>query len=179
MDTQKHPLQGHHDRHRKTTRRRKKHGFTFIELTVVMVIIGILSSQTVPLIADSWDKFLLRRIAAKVLVIISLARQHAIADERATLVQFSHDSWCVDYQDEAEGTCTLGYGTLPSRFYFNENTGYQFSFYYSAGRGFSPLSAGRARLYSQRGRNDLQFINSSVGRIRLCSAQPFPGIALC
>lgn len=172
MDTQLHTQQA-------SRRRRKKYGFSFIELTVVMIIIGVLSSQTVPLIADSWDKFLLRRIAAKVLVLISVARQHAIADERATLVRFNHDSWCVGYEDEAEGICSLGHGSLPPRFYFDANKGYQFSLYYSAGRGFSPLSAGATRLYSRRSKSQVHFINSSVGRVRLCSPQPLPGIPLC
>lgn len=157
----------------------RKRGFTLIELSVVMVIISILSYQAVPLISDSWDKFLLRRVAAQVLVLISVARQHAIADERATLIHFSHKEWCLRYQDEAENVCSLGRGNIPQHFYFNSPQRAEFTLHYSAGRGFSPLSAGSARLFSRRSANYVYFINSSVGRIRLCTTRSISGIPAC
>ncbi|MCC5880399.1 MAG: prepilin-type N-terminal cleavage/methylation domain-containing protein [Idiomarina sp.] len=156
-----------------------KRGFTLIELMVVLIIISIVGGKALPAIADGWDQFMLRRIAAKVLATISVARQHAIADERATLVKFEHDAWCIQYQDEPEQACSLGRGSLPPRYSFNHNLGSQFQLLYSAGRGFSPLSAGAIRLYSRPGLRHVQFINSSVGRIRLCSGQRIPGIPSC
>lgn len=169
------------DTHDKTgaTRGGEKSGFTLIELMVVLVIMSILGSQTVPTIADAWDKYMLRRIAAKVLVMVSVARQHAIADERATLIQFSHDAWCMQYQDQQDNTCSLGLGKLPSRYKFSLSQSYQFTLFYSAGRGFSPLSAGAAKLYSERSKRAVQIINSSIGRVRLCSPVSIPGIAPC
>lgn len=160
-------------------RRYAKRGFTLIELMVVLLIVSILGSKIIPPLADGWDQFVLRRIAAKVLVVISLARQHAIADERATLVRFEQKSWCIQYQDESEAECTLGRGTLPARYYFNVSAGSQFQLLYNAGRGFSPLSSGAIRLYSNSTLNHVQFVNSSVGRVRMCTLGGVAGIPAC
>lgn len=151
----------------------KKHhqqcGFTLHETVIVSLLIGVLATQGVPGIISLWDRVNVVRIANTLLMVAAAVRQQAIANERGTLLELSEQTWCARFIDEQTTSCSLAQGSLPRRFYFGHGKNHHVRFEYTAGRGFSPLSAGSARVFANKSSADILLINSSLGRLRICS----------
>lgn len=157
-------------------------GFTVPELMVVVGIVALLASQAVPAVAKSWEGVMYSRIANSLLVLINGVRQQAITNEQDTLIEFTESTWCARFAEAEAGSCGLGFGELPANFKFYPTSYHLPSFFYSAGRGFSPLSSGSMRLgnaNSHSSRSFLNIYNSSVGRVRVCGTVPYTGIPTC
>lgn len=158
----------------------KARGFTLPEVIVVTLLISILSAQALPRLSQSWNQLLVSRLVATLHVVIQNVRQHAIVEERGTLIEFSQQTWCARYTDADDDSCALAFGHLPSPWLFMLGNRTKAVFEYSAGRGFSPLSAGQIQIArASSGEPAIHIFNSTLGRARVCASFAHIKIPAC
>lgn len=158
------------------------HGFTLPEVTVVVMLIALLSSHALPAIAKGWESVMYARIGNTLLLVINGVRQHAITNEQDTLIEFKGNRWCARLADADEHSCDLGVGHLPGSFKFYPVTGSRGEFLYTAGRGFSPLSSASIKVgnyNTHAAKAMLSIVNSSVGRVRICTTVRMADLPAC
>ncbi len=71
-----------------TTRTTRRGGFTLAELTIVVLIIGILSAATMPKLLDSVDYFHVEAAAKRIKQDFEMARRHARSQGTAQSIEF-------------------------------------------------------------------------------------------
>ncbi|MBA3989223.1 MAG: hypothetical protein C0463_08870 [Idiomarina sp.] len=146
-------------------------GFTLPEVIVVTLLISILSAQALPRLSQSWNQLLVSRLVATLHVVIQSVRQHAIVEERGTLIEFSQQTWCARYADADDDSCALAFGQLPNPWVFGLGNRTTAVFEYSPGRGFSPLSAGQIQITrATSSQPAISIFNSTLGRSRVCAS---------
>jgi prepilin-type N-terminal cleavage/methylation domain-containing protein len=79
---------------------RQSSAFTLVELLLVVVIIGILASVTIPHYARSFDFMKLRSAAHDVAATLEYARAVAVLEERTLRVEFPSTGGCVVSEED-------------------------------------------------------------------------------
>ena len=82
---------------------RNQHGFTLVELIMIMVIVGIMAAMAVPRFFDA-DIFRSRGFADQVQASLRYAQKMAIAKRRYVCVDFGANSVTLTYDPIAPGT---------------------------------------------------------------------------
>ncbi len=82
------PKSAAHTPHRASLTRHRSPGFTLIEIMIVVAIMAIVMTMSVPIVYKVWHKAPLRKAVADVMAVCSLARQRAILQGTMTQVTF-------------------------------------------------------------------------------------------
>lgn len=143
-------------------------GFSFIELTIVILLMGLAGAMASPLLTNSWNNQQLRHYSLLTLAELHYARQLAITSERDVLVHLEQHRLCTGFTDESPDNCQPSAFKLEQGFLFQHSFGYGGAIHFTAGRGFAAFSAGQLAI-SKNGHDQVSaLIISSLGRIRWC-----------
>lgn len=155
-------------------------GFSLIELTVVIFLMGLAGAVASPVLTSSWHNQKLRYYSLLTLAELHYARQLAITSERDVVVRIDPDHLCVGFADESIDTCKASEFRLEHGFQFKHSYGRDALVQFTAGRGFAAFSAGQIAIAKFSHTESSSLILSSLGRVRWCQrGTGLRGVAHC
>ncbi|RUO26374.1 hypothetical protein CWE09_06605 [Aliidiomarina minuta] len=155
-------------------------GFSLIELTIAIFLLGVAGALTYPMLSNSWNNQKLRHYSLLTLAEFQHARQLAITSERDVVLRIDRDYLCTGFADEAIDKCQPSAFLLEHGFQFKHNYGRNTPVQFTAGRGFAAFSAGQVAIVKASHAEVSGLIISSLGRIRWCQwGTALHGVAHC
>jgi prepilin-type N-terminal cleavage/methylation domain-containing protein len=142
--------------------------FTLLELLVVIAVMGVLAGAAAPAVLRSWDQQHLRQYAVLTVAEVNNARYRAISSERSVHVKFNRNYLCTWYATEPAELCQRSAFRLPDKFTYRNGGRFDGELVFTPGRGFAAFSSGRTTLVDTSRDNHIEFILSSLGRMRWC-----------
>lgn len=142
--------------------------FSLLELMAVVAIMGVLAGAAAPQVLRNWNQQQMRQYAVLTVAEVNNARYRAISAEREVRIKFYHNYLCTWYATEPAELCQRSAFTLPDKFSYINGGRFDGELVFTAGRGFADFSSGRTTLRDRTADNHIEFILSSLGRMRWC-----------
>lgn len=142
--------------------------FSLLELLITVTVLGILAGAAAPQVLRQWNQQHLRQYAVLTVAEVNNARYQAISSEREVRIRFHPDYLCTWYADEPAEYCQRSAFTLPAKFSYLNGGRFDGELVFTPGRGFAAFSSGRMTLRNRAGDDHIEFILSSLGRMRWC-----------
>ncbi|MGX5913398.1 pilus assembly FimT family protein [Aliidiomarina sp. Khilg15.8] len=142
--------------------------FSLLELLITVTVLGILAGASAPKVLHQWNQQQLRQYAVLTVAEVNNARYQAISSEREVRIKFNHNYLCTWYATEPAEHCQRSAFTLPPKFRYVTGRTFDGELVFTPGRGFAAFSSARTTLATRSGDDHIEFILSSLGRMRWC-----------